>query len=239
MNGYYFRGEGIAEITATFNDGEILYQFVEVVYPKYQEGEEYTDLRKNSFEREGDDGEIEYALVGVTSWYKVSVYPQDVSFAGALFWECVGENDLAWGILDFKEETFGSSHVPNVAPMLLGKENHWHDKVGYGFFSEDNIKKFLKSDKFMSTPINSVLGELIWSIPTRWTVLEKGQTIAEINEIPNDLRAYLGEMPTTSSQVFVCKKIGEYTDDGAETLNPVLPLSLEVSKDFNPETPEI
>ncbi len=216
---------GEIDIEAEFLDGEVLEETLEIVFPTFQIGEEIESERKYSYPT-GDD---KVAIVGFLTKYKVRVYPLDVSFAGAYFWECVGES-YPDGIFKNME---GTSHSPGEELMSLGSENDWEDTVGYGI--SEFPSNAIGTEEYRNVPDGGEVGVLKWEIPVRWTVLPCGDDKAksDLENVPNDCRKHIGEISPASLQITKCKRVCKIVseDDGVWVTEG---LSIHAEKNFCP-----
>lgn len=230
--GDVFYMEDNVALFATFSDGEVLEDTISVICPEFQIGEEIIDERNAFYEKVSklDSGEkvTVRAEVGMTTKYKVVVHPTDVSFAGARFWECIGERS-ATGIFSGMS---GTVHEPGTQLMALGSGNDWEDTVGFGIF--EFPYDFFNSSTFLAAEEGAVLGTLTWKIPVRWTVASE-EKLVEIEETENDERDYKKEISPKSVQVTTCKKIKLVNIDSDGALWSGTGLSISVKKDFCPE----
>lgn len=226
-----FYVDGDVVLLAMFADGEVLKDFISVVCPEFQIGEEIIDERNAFYETVSklDSGEkvTVRAEVGMTTKYKVVVHPTDVSFAGARFWECIGERS-ATGIFSGMS---GTVHEPGTELMALKKENDWEDTVGFGIF--EFPYDFFNSKDFLDAEEGAILGTLTWKIPVRWTVASE-EELVEIEKTENDERDYKKEISPKSVQVATCKKIKLVSVDSDGVLWSGTGLSISVKKDFCP-----
>lgn len=233
--GYIFTEKGMSNIVATFADGQQLKEALDVVYPTHQVGTEIEGDFRDFFEMETENEETGKkttvsAIEGQTRKYKVQVYPLDVSFAGVCFWECSGER-VATGI--FAQLT-GTNHVPARELMNLGAENDWIDTVGFGIF-EFPLGYFF-SDAYLGKGNGESLGQLIWRIPVKWTVIHTIEDKKELEAMENDDRASIGTIIPYSMQMVVCTKAEETETGPTEVSQGGVGVEISVSKNFYPET---
>lgn len=197
----------IYELLLRFDDNFSIKKCYTIVLPKTEFAVEFSDEEYESIGRPKD-----FNLYKFYEWkyFRVRLYPFDVSFSGIYIWE-IGDFGTLTGIFADREciPTIESTHMPGN-PIKVNDINETADITSleltesmyeitrnYYLANKDSL---ISEDVYVNdTPaLQTVLGKLIWDCPLRWSLSDPGtdnrpveQCVTE-NVVKNQILAFDG-----------------------------------------------
>lgn len=172
-----FTEDKTLEITAEFEDGDVVWASYSVCIPRFE------TVKLVSAKEYKDDYEFDPCDIVETfdSWdrkcFLVYVHPMDVSFEALKFYEirCAGNSS---GIFAKKHSAVDVAHYPS-GQLPLRRGNYWGDAAAWGESHSREEVEDIDEDE------NGYIGTLIWDCPVRWQFKELGRDRRDKYECAN------------------------------------------------------